>query len=106
MHGSFKAWLTLFKENFEAKEREHDMNNPFVIAFCCKAGINRSIACARISEHVLSRSGYSVDVVWLSSGEIDNRGICTWCSDCNFGPGMTRKKAIALDNAFRRWIAT
>ena len=99
----FGKWLREFKGVLDAEDRNFISGGACTIAVCCKAGINRSIGCCRVLEHVLTSSGFLVDIIWLSKPQIDRRRICYKCAHCRYGRFQTHKKACALDDAFRLW---
>ena len=98
----FHGWLKEFKETFEAHEQKHPSTIPFCIGMTCYAGIHNSVGLGRISEHILGSAGYNVELIWLSPRNIDERGICTWCPQCQPNP-PSKAKAEALHHAFRLW---
>ena len=105
---SFGNWLYRLKAKFEEAHKAWDAQDTFCIGFFCNAGINRSVACATISESILDMQGYIIrsvthqsEEIWLKKGVCDGK-----CSTCIGGNESSAKTIKALCYACKKWNIT
>lgn len=109
-HAGFGTWLKMFKKEFEALDSDpafklEDPSEPFTIVLFCKAGINRSVACASHLFSIFSKSYYTMIPTFHASEDIWRaRRYCDWCPRCWTGDDiMSGMKRDALNKSFKLW---
>ena len=100
----FAAWMEKLKNRFRELEVRHNVHEQFGIGMVCKAGINRSVSCARICHGLFTRLGYNVQVVHLSKFKWIQRRICLGtCADCRQNPNNVARAKV-FENALKMWF--